>query len=108
MFAPADLEKPGPSRPQMPQERVIGLAVLIIFVFICLALSLTMDVRVFNPYNTAHPITQTWQAQTTGTPDSGAPRSRATFRPRPTSTPRNADQAVRYVLPTPEKGSHRR
>ncbi len=103
MFAPADFEKPGPSRPQMPQERVIGLAVLIFFVFACLALSLTMDAQVFNPYNTAHPITQTWQALTTGTP--GTPSRFATRRPFPTATPRNADQAARYVNPAPAGGA---
>lgn len=102
MFAPADLEKPGPSRPRMPQERVIGLAVLIFFVFVCLALSLTMDAQVLNPYNTAHPITQTWQALTTGTPGSGAPPFSGPRRP--TATPRNADQAVRYSDPAPASG----
>jgi hypothetical protein len=104
LFAPADLEKPGPSRPQMPQERVIGLAILVFFVFICLALSLTMDAQVFNPYNTAHPITQTWQAQTTRTPGSGAPPFSAPRRP--TITPRNADRAVRYINAAPEIGEH--
>jgi hypothetical protein len=85
----------------MPQERVVGLAVLVFFIFACLALSLTMDNQVFNPYNTAHPITQTWQAKTTGTPESVAPPS---SDQRPTSTPRSADKAVRYLNPVPEPG----
>ncbi len=106
MFAPPDFEKLGPPRPRIPQERVIGLVVLVIFLFICLALSLAVDAGVFNPYNTVHPITQTWQALTTRTPGSGAPPLFATRAPRPTSTPRIADQAARYVNPSPEAGDY--
>ncbi|MFQ3536894.1 MAG: hypothetical protein SNJ58_13570 [Aggregatilineales bacterium] len=84
MYAPPEFNAPVPPRPPMAQERVVGLIVLLLFLLSCFFFALSADEGVFNPLNTARPITQTWRAQTTGTPRP----------PRPTPTSRFGGGAV--------------
>jgi hypothetical protein len=47
----------------MPRERVIGLAVLLICIVMCLVIALAMDTTYFIPYNATLSVTQTWQSK---------------------------------------------
>lgn len=107
MYAPTDFGAPDdpesqvrPSRPPLPQERIIGLFALLILLALCLLMALSMDSDLFNPYNTAQAQTRT---QTAG-PGLGAPASdgtpaatwvHPTIGPRPTRTPLNPNQSAR-------------
>lgn len=80
MYAPNDFEPPKPPerspRPDqsdqsartMRPERVTGLIVLLVFVALCLFMSMSLDQDIFNPLNTVIPMTETYRARQTGTP----------------------------------------
>jgi len=68
-------EPPPVKRAASRQERLLGLAVLLVFFVMCFVMSLTLDAQVFNPYNTAHPLTQTAQAVSSQTPTISASES---------------------------------
>jgi hypothetical protein len=78
----------------MPPERLIGLVVLLISVFLCLAVSLALDAQWFEPHNATLGATQTWQSQhNTRTPER---------RPRSTGTPKPGDFSNQASAPYQE------
>jgi hypothetical protein len=78
------------------------LVVLIVLLFACLFFSLSADADVFNPLNTARPITQTWRARQGSTPNQTFP----TRPPRPTQTPRFGNSAAENIsTPQPTQGN---
>lgn len=85
----------------MTQERRIGLALLGVFVFLCLLFSVTLDAQVFVPNNTARAATQTAARITRIPPRPTRTPSPVAAPPSPTETPRVIDQSARYAPQTP-------
>lgn len=98
MYAPSDFTPPSPERPRIPPERLTGLAALLIFLFICLALSINVDSEVFNPQNTLRALTSTAAVRT--------PMPTPIPAVSPTPTLRKVDQPARLV-PVPSSPSSR-
>ncbi len=96
MYAPSDFTPPSPERPRIPPERLTGLAALLIFLFICLALSINIDSEVFNPQNTLRALTSTAAARTS------MPTPIPAISPSPTL--RKVDQPARFA-PVPSSPS---
>jgi hypothetical protein len=98
VFAPSEFSAPPPPRPSLRNDRLFGALVLLLFIVVCVVMSLGMDRVLFIPYNATHAVTQTWEASH---PGSASPRGSATPRqprPRRTSTPNPGyDQRVRNL-----------
>ncbi len=92
MFAPNDFSAPTSPRPPIQHDRLIGALVLLIFIILCLVMTLGMDRVLFIPFN----ATRTWEAQHS-TP--GAQPTRPGARQQQTVTPPAAyDQQVQHLV----------
>ncbi len=68
MFAPSNFGPPHPPHKSFTEDRMIGLAVLLFCLFLCVVFVVGMDAAVITPYNATAAVTQTWQAQHPATP----------------------------------------